>query len=126
MLHCPQCFGPIPTSTKSLRRGNKCARCGSELRVSDIYARVLSSSGVLGVCLLWVIHVRDLSIFFWAVPMWFAVLWVMARIAIHVVPPRLELRDSGPFTSLDLQEQPKKRRGGSTLAGANSLLHSQR
>jgi hypothetical protein len=109
MLRCPQCFGPIRVSTKSLRRRNRCARCSSELLISDIYARVLSVvSLVLGVCLLWVIHVRDLSIFFWAVPMWFAVLWVMVRIAPHMIPPRLELRDSGPFTTLDLQDESKE------------------
>ena len=69
------------------------------LRISNIYARVLSvASMVLGVCLLWTIRVRDLSIFFWAVPMWFAVLFVMVRMALHVIPPRLELQDSGPLT----------------------------
>jgi hypothetical protein len=63
---------------------------------------------VLGVCLLWAIHVRDLSIFFWAVPMWFAVLFIMVRIAPHVIPPRLELCDSGPFTTLGLQDDSKE------------------
>ena|SRR5215469_6515163 len=109
MLRCPQCFGPIPVSTKSLRRRNKCAGCGSELRVSDIYAQVLSVvSLVLGMCLLWAIRIRDLSIFFWAIPMWFAILFVMVRIAPHLIPPRLELRDSGPFTTIDLQPDRKK------------------
>jgi uncharacterized protein (DUF983 family) len=109
MLRCPQCFGPIPVSTKSFRRGNRCAHCGSELRIAETYARVLSVvSMVLGVCLLWAIHVRDLSIFFWAVPMWFAILVVMVRIAPHVIAPRLELNDSGPFTTLDLQHDSKK------------------
>ena len=65
-------------------------------------------SMVLGVGLLWAIHVQDLSIFFWAVPMWFAFLFVMVRIAPHVIPPRLELHDSGPFTTLDLQGDRKK------------------
>jgi len=63
---------------------------------------------VLGVCLLWAIHVRDLRIFFWAVPMWFAVLFLMVRIAPHVIPPRLELHDSGPFITLDLEDSRKK------------------
>jgi hypothetical protein len=63
---------------------------------------------VLGVCLLWTIHVRDLSIFFWAVPIWFAVLFIMVRIVPHVIPPTLELHDSGPFTTLDLQHESKK------------------
>jgi hypothetical protein len=109
MLNCPQCFGPIPVSTKSLRRGNKCTGCGSELRISNIYARVLSVvSGVLGVGILWAIHVRDVTIFLWAVPMWFAVLWVMVRIAIRVIPPRVELSGSGPFTTLDLQDRSKE------------------
>jgi uncharacterized protein (DUF983 family) len=109
MLRCPRCFGPMPVSTKSLRRGNKCAQCGSELRMSEIYARVLGVvSMVLGVSLLWAIHVRDLTLSFWAVPMWFVVLSVLVRIAPHVIPPRLELHDSGRFATLDLQDGPKE------------------
>ena len=109
MLRCPRCDGPIPVSTKSVRKGNRCAQCGSELRVSEIYSRVLSvASMLLGAIVLWVIHVRNVSFFFWVFPAWLAVLSVLVRIVPHVLPPRLELHDSGPFISLGLGNEGEK------------------
>jgi hypothetical protein len=78
----------------SLRRGNRCIRCGAEVRVADMYARVLSVlSLVIGVVLMWEFGFRVLNIFVFSPVIWFLVLMVMVRVAPHIVPPRLELRD---------------------------------
>jgi hypothetical protein len=64
-------------------------------------ARVLSVlSMLIGVCLMWEFGVRVFNIFVFAFPMWFLVLCVMVRVVPYIVPPRLELRDSGGFTTL--------------------------
>jgi len=57
---------------------------------------------LIGVCLLWEWRVGYFGIFVFAVPMWLSVLFVMVRIAPYVMPPRLEVRDSGSFTTLGL------------------------
>jgi hypothetical protein len=57
-------------------------------------------SMVIGVCLMWEYGVPIFNIFVSAFPMWFLVLIVMVRIVPYIVPPRLELRDSGSFTTL--------------------------
>ena len=103
---CPRCLAPIDvTKTANLRRGNRCIRCGVEVRIADTYARVLSVvSGLIGVVLMWELGFRVLNIFVFSPLVWFLVLMVMVRVAVYIVPPRLELRDSGSFTTLGLTE----------------------
>jgi len=49
---------------------------------------------------MWEYGVPIFGIFVFAFPMWFLVLIVMVRVVPYIVPPRLELRDSGSFTTL--------------------------
>jgi hypothetical protein len=48
------------------------------------------------------------NIFVFAFPMWFLVLIVMVRVVPNIVPPRLELRDSGSFTTLGSLDRAKE------------------
>jgi hypothetical protein len=100
-VQCPQCFGSIQVSKAILGRDGQCIHCGAKLQVAPIYSRVLSVlSMVIGVCLMWEYGVSIFNIFVFAFPMWFLVLIVMVRVVPYIVPPRLELRDSGSFTTL--------------------------
>jgi magnesium-transporting ATPase (P-type) len=100
-VQCPQCFGSIAVSMAMLGRNSQCIRCGAKLQVAPMYWRVLSVlSMVIGVCLMWEFGVPIFNIFVFAFPMWFLVLFVMVRIMPYIVIPRLELRDSGSFTTL--------------------------
>ena len=100
-VQCPQCFGSIQVSRAILGRNSQCIHCGAKLQVAPIYSRVLSVlSMVIGVCLMWEYGVPIFSIFVFAFPMWLLVLIVMVRVVPYIVPPRLELRDSGSFTTL--------------------------
>jgi hypothetical protein len=100
-VQCPQCFGSITVSKAILGRDSQCIRCGAKLQVAPMYARVLSVlSLVIGVCLMWKFGVPIFNIFVFAFPMWFLVLFVMVRVVPYIVPPRLELRDSGGFITL--------------------------
>lgn len=104
---CPRCLAPIDaTKTANLRRGNRCIRCGAEVRVADTYARVLSVlSLVIGVALMGGFGFLVLNIFVFSPLMWFLVLMVMVRVAPYIVPPTLEFRDSGSITTLDLTDR---------------------
>src|SRR5438445_10810691 len=100
-VQCPQCFGAIQVSTAIFGRNSQCIHCGAKLQVVPIYSRVLSVlSMVIGVCLMWEFGVPIFGIFVFAFPMWLLVLIVMVRVVPYIVPPRLELRDSGSFTIL--------------------------
>jgi hypothetical protein len=100
-VQCPQCFGSIRVSKAILGRNSQCIHCGSKLQVAPIYSRVLSVlCMVIGVCLMWEYGVPIFSIFVFAFPMWLLVLIVMLRVVPYIVPPRLERRDSGSFTTL--------------------------
>lgn len=113
---CPQCLAPIDvTKTANLRRGNRCIRCGAEVRVSDTYARVLSVlSVVIGVVLLWEFGFRVLNIFVFSPLMGFLVLMIVVRVAPHIVPPGLKLRDAGSFTTLRLTNEADEEQGRKT------------
>ena len=100
-VQCPQCFGSIPVSTAILGRNSQYIHCGAKLQAAPIYCRVLSVlSMVIGVCLMWEYGVPIFNIFVFAFPACFLVLIVMVRVVPYIVPPRLELRDSGSFTTL--------------------------
>jgi hypothetical protein len=72
-------------------------------QVPPMYWRVLSLlCMVIGVCLMWMYGVPIFGILVFAFPMWILVLSLKVRVVPFIVPPRLELRDSGGFTTLGL------------------------
>ncbi len=116
-IQCPRCLVSIVVPKSIYRTGGRCTECGTELRVSPTYERVLSALSMsAGVVLLWVVHVRVLAFFVFVVPMWLVVLSVMVRVVPYFVPPRLELRGS-PEAVLTL---------GLTDQGEEEEPHTQR
>jgi hypothetical protein len=115
---CPACSIPIEVSRSIFRLDFQCPHCGTALRVSLLYTRVLGLISVLlGYALSWELTIPNLRYFFSGIPWAFYLLWMpigflvlvlLVRIAPFVVKPALVLRP--PFdvylTSLNLSSGP--------------------
>jgi len=112
VIQCPRCLGSIDAPKMVIVQKRYCARCGAELQIAPLYARVLSVLSLLvGVGLLLAFHVGPFKIFVFAIPMWLLVLWVIVRVAPRIVFPRLEVRDSGSITTLGITTRTEEKIG---------------
>ena len=78
-----------------------------------MYARVLSLVCILlSAGFLLAVHVRVLYFFILVIPIWVLISFVMLRVVPYIVPPRLELRDSGSFTTLRISRAEERQHRG--------------
>jgi hypothetical protein len=104
----------VETSAAVFRSDFQCNHCGAPLKVSKLYSRIVSLSGVLiGYSIAWRLGQGSLIVFFWGitwvflllcVPLTILILSFLAQIAPYLLKPPLVLRRSfeSPFTTLHL------------------------
>ncbi len=106
--HCPRCRGPIPMSKGIFASDFRCERCGARLFVSGPYVRIIGVLSVLvGWLLVWTLGIRGfffVCLFALLAP--FPVIFVMVRVAPHVLRPVFVFLKPGTLTTLRLGNGP--------------------
>jgi uncharacterized paraquat-inducible protein A len=102
-MRCPAC--KIVLDNTKVRWGEpfKCERCGTSLQVSRQYLRVIAGLSVpLGLGLLWVLHVRGLSLYLLWLPITVVLYVTLVQLGSRVLRPALHRYESDTTTTLDL------------------------
>jgi hypothetical protein len=123
-MTCPNCQSTIPWDRRAARRGFFCRRCGSEIRVSEGYARTMVLiSLIIGFGLVWLpVFQGHGAAFLWSCvgfiallalgfPVAGAILFLLVRLAPIVISPPLVARHFGSVCGLGLNGTPSSDQG---------------
>lgn len=103
-LECPECHFLVPPSKSIFRDDFRCPGCGTKLRVSLTYLRVLYVLAMLcGLLLIWFAGLRWIAFCLAAFPLGVSVFAVLLRVTPHIIRPRFVSHYPVSLTTLDLR-----------------------
>jgi hypothetical protein len=93
----------MPISKLFFREEFQCSGCHTPLHASVNYSRALVLlSGLASLALLWAVGMRNFWLFLLLLPVGFAILTIVVRVAPVLIRPRLYVGKPSAFTKLDL------------------------